>query len=123
MSFKNILTLICYGISLFVYTGLLLWGLLGDHRGSYFGYGLVSFYLVIPIFSFVMALTLSISNSELKKLYPILFSVFGLAIPAIVSLSRLSSWSMFLDVWPLCVIPVFLGSYIGNFIRSMSRKA
>jgi len=117
MFIKNHLTLICYIASLLIYAGILLWGLFGDHRGSYFGYGMISFYVIIPLSSFVMAMVLNISDANLKWLYPFVFGLLGAIIPATVSWVKLSSWVMFLDVWPFVVLPAFIGSGVGFFIR------
>ena len=114
---KNHITFFCYGISFFVYTAILIWGIIGDHRGSYFGYGLFSFYFAIPTLSLIMALVLNLNNASLKWLYPLLFGVFGIAISALVSWVKLSSWALFLDTWLFCIIPAFVGSGIGYIIR------
>jgi hypothetical protein len=117
MFLKNSTTLTCYGISLLVYALILLWGLLGDIRGSMLGYGMLCFYVIIPILSLVTAIVLNANNADLKWMYPFIFSAFGIAIPAILALNKLTTWAMFSDVWLFCIIPPFLGSTIGFFIR------
>jgi len=112
------LALICYGISFLVYVTILLWGLFGEHYGGYFGYGLVSFYVAIPILSFVMALilNLNVTNTYLKWLYPFVFALFGLAIAKIV----MSDWIS--DLWLLCILPPFMGAGIGFLIFTLKNK-
>ena len=112
----QMVTLICYGISFIVYSAILLWGILGEHRGSFWGYGLVSFYFAIPATSFIMALILNLKNALLKWLYPFIFAVFGLIIARTVMTKWLS------DVWLLCVLPAFVGSGIGLLIHFAKHK-
>jgi len=108
-------TLICYGISFSIYSAILLWGLTISST-NFFGYGILSFYMILPVTSFGMALALQISKAWLKWLYPFIFSAYGLAIPAIISYAGLSTLVIFWDVWPLAFIPAFLGSGIGFLI-------
>ena len=112
----------CYGVSLIIYVVIFLWGMLGDHNGSYFGWGIVSFYCFIPVFSFIMALELNAANASFKWLYSFVFSALGLTIGATVSLAKLSTLVIFSDVWIFCVAPAFIGSIIGLLIRKKHSK-
>ena len=111
----QMVTLVCYGISFLVYGAILLWGIFGDHKGSLFGYGLVSFYFAIPVTSFAMALILNLKNTQFKWLYPVVFAAFGLAIARIV----MGRWIS--DIWLLCILPVFIGSGIGLLIFQLKK--
>lgn len=111
------MTFALYLISFFVYTAILILGIFTAGNEP-FGYGLFSFYFAIPTLSFVTALILNKNNAKCKWLYPFIFSVFGIVIALIVTLASLSTWAMFLDVWPLCVFPVFIGSIIGRCLRT-----
>jgi hypothetical protein len=108
---KNV-TLYCYITSFLIYTAILLSGVFGEHSGGYFGYGLFSFYLVIPATSLITALILHISNANavLKWLYPFVFGAFGIIIPLLVWPSMLS------DVWFLCIVPAWVGLGFGLLI-------
>ena len=105
----------CYGISFVVYTAILLWGLLTQ---AIFGFGLLSFYFVVPIISLAGAIILHLFNASLKWLYPFVFATFGLSIPLIMG-----HMVMFSDVWLLCVIPPFLGTIIGFVIWKTNNKS
>ncbi|MCL2376182.1 MAG: hypothetical protein FWC76_02180 [Defluviitaleaceae bacterium] len=115
------ITLICYGISFAIYSAILLWGLT-INSADFFGYGLLSFYLILPVTSFGTALFMQIAKAWLRWLYPFIFSAYGLAIPAIVSYAGLSAPVIFWDVWPFAFIPAFLGSGIG-FLVSLKQKS
>jgi hypothetical protein len=86
VSHKKNITWICYGISFAIYIAILLWGMLGNHHGSYFGWGIASFYLVLPTLSFTMALIINMENAHLKWIYPLVFSAFGLVILQLISM-------------------------------------
>ncbi len=109
------LTLLCYGISVLVYAAILLWGLFGKHNGEYFGYGLFSFYFILPAVSFIGALILSATNTPWKWLYPILFGVLGFAIPIIV-FKRMAQMP-----WGLYFIPSLVGFGIGLLIFTFKK--
>ena len=100
-------TILCYVISFIIYMAIFLWGIFGEHHGSYFGYGMFSFYLIIPVTSFIISLFLALKNAYLKWLYPFLFGAFGLFIPMMV-FPR-----MFSDVWIFCIVPAFVGYSVG----------
>ena len=87
---------------------IFLWGISIDPINR-FGYGLISFYFIIPITSFSAALVLGAKNSRSKWWYPFSFGMFGVVI-AIVVLGRIS-WV--LDVLPVLTIPAFAGLGIG----------
>ena len=114
---RKTFTILCYAISFAIYTAILLWGVLGDHHGSFFGYGMLSFYLVLPATSFVYSLLSALMKIHLKWLYPFLFSAYGLMIPLIVFPN------MFSDVWIFCIVPAFLGYGIGMLLSKKSTNS
>jgi len=112
---KKATPLLCYGISLIVYTAVLLWGILGEFRdyGSYIGYGVISFYFILPITSFASAMILALRDTYMKWLYPFTFSIFGIAIPLLITPVLLP------NVWFTCVLPAFFGLGTGLFIKKL----
>ena len=89
----------CHAASFIVYLTIIMWGKMGQHNGEYFGYGLVSFYLVIPLTSFAAALVLKVADAYLSTLYPFLFGVLGLTIPIVATPK---------DIFPIILSDVWL---------------
>ena len=111
-------TLLCYSLSLLIYAIVLLWGLFGDHHSSYYHssyivYAIISFYLVLPVTSFISAMVLGIRRTFFKWPYPFLFSLFGLSIPFLVFPFIIP------NVWLACVLPAFFGLGAGLAIRKL----
>ncbi|MDR1700705.1 MAG: hypothetical protein LBR68_05895, partial [Lachnoclostridium sp.] len=113
---KTVYTLLCYGISFSIYALILLWGL--KQKEEIFGYAYTSFYFIIPITSFLASLTITISGSFLKWIYPFLFGVLGIVISIIVFPKI--SWAP--DVWVSCTMPAFIGLAIGMFTCTKRKK-
>lgn len=110
------LTILCYGITLLVYIIVFLWGVLGEHNGEYFGYGLFSFYYIIPITSFLGALIIGTINTPWKWFYPILFGVVGFVIPIIV-FGRIANIPLL-----VYVLPSLVGLSIGAFVFFLKNR-
>jgi len=104
---------LCYGISFVIYISILLWGILGEHNGEYFGYSLFSFYYILPITSFFGALILGIIKTYWKWLYPALFGTFGFIITLIV-FKRITHMS-----FGLYFIPSLIGLAIGLIVHKI----
>ena len=63
---KIMIAFLCYLITALVYTAVLLWGIFGDHSNDAlgYGYGLFSFFIIIPVISFLGALRIGISKKR-----------------------------------------------------------
>lgn len=62
-------TIIGFGITILISLIILLWGLFGNIMGNELGYGLLSFYIIMPLTAFITALILGLKNAYLKILY------------------------------------------------------
>ena len=111
-------TWIIYGISLIVYTLILLYAFsIRGNSSAHFGFALLIVFPVIPAVSFVSALILQLLSAPLKWIYSFAFAAFGIAF-----LIAAGSRGMFHDVWLVCAIPPFLGAVIGFAIHTTSKK-
>lgn len=110
------MTFFCYGVTFLVYIAILLWGILGNfNNDDWFGYGLFSFYLIMPIVSFVCAATLGIIKTPLKWIYPFLFGVFGFLVSILVA-KRVPNIPLMIYFLP-SIAGLAIGVFIG-FIRN-----
>ena len=116
-------TWICCLVIIFEYVLILLWGVFGEQNGDYFGYGVISFYIVMPLTLFICALVLQITSVPYKWLYPFVFSILAMSIPALVSWIKLHSLVILSDTWLLCVIPALIGSVIGFLIYTVKNRS
>lgn len=101
----------CYGASLILYL-ILFWNNMNTSNNDIFGVVIFSFYIIIPVVSFLCAFFLQVFNAPLKWIYPFLFAIFGVVIPVIVQ-----RWGVLNDVWFLCILPPFIGAGLGWLIK------
>ena len=107
---------ICGGITFFIFLIIFIWGIFLN-SGDEMGYAVLSFYIIMPVTSFVMALILSISNAYFKWLYPIIFGLIGFFIPPIVFKGSWGWIALFFSM-----IPALLGLAIGLIIQLIIQK-
>ena len=103
---------ICNIVTLFIFMAITLWGVLFLRSGNEMGYALLSFYMIIPVSSFVIAFILTKTETNLKWLYPVLFGLIGYFIPTLVFRS---SWGWFAALY--VAVPAILGLLIGSILR------
>ncbi|MDR1663779.1 MAG: hypothetical protein LBR83_02525 [Clostridiales bacterium] len=78
------LSLVCYGITAIVYLLILIGGTLGSITGQEMGFAVLTFYMIMPVVSFVNALILGLKNAYRKWLYPIVFGALAFVIPWVI---------------------------------------
>lgn len=110
------LTIICYGVSLAVYISVTLWGFWGDHDIDYFGYGIIGFYCILPVVSFLCSLILGFTKTYWKFVYPSLFGTLGFIIPLIV-FRRMSQIPL-----GLFFLPSVIGLFISIILKCIVKK-
>jgi len=108
---------ICNAVTLFVFLAIVLWGVFFLKSGDEMGYALLSFYLIIPLSSFVIAIILNETNTNLKWLYPVLFGLIGFFIPTLVFQS---SWGWYAALY--VAVPAILGLLSGTAIKMLCTR-
>ena len=83
MSRSRILSIIGYGITACAFLVILVWGLVNTVGGDE-GFGIVSFWLVIPSVSLVGGFILGYSGAKMKWLYPFIFGVCASIITSLI---------------------------------------
>ena len=112
---KKLIFWMCMGMSLLTYT-IIYYGSFRISNNNLFGFSVLSFYVIIPVVSFICALLLQALNTPLKYAYPFLCALFSIAI-----LVMTKRWGLLKDVCMLCVLPPFVGMIIGKVIVLLRR--
>jgi len=105
---------VCNAVTLIIFIAVTIWGLLFLNPGDEMGYALLSFYLIIPVSSFVIAFILTKTNTNLIWLYPVVFGLFGFFIPTLIFHA---SWGWFAALY--VAAPALLGLLIGSGIQKI----
>jgi len=108
---------ICNGVTSLIFLIVTLWGLFFMSSGDEMGYALLSFYLIIPVSSFVIALIISKTGTNLKWMYPVIFGMIGFFIPTLIFHG---SWGWFAGVY--VVVPALLGLIIGTVVQKIRAR-
>ena len=111
------LSTIGYGITACTFLVILVWGLVNAVGGDE-GFGIVSFWLVIPSVSLVGGFILGYSGAKMKWLYPL---VFGACASIITSL--IYSFQAINTLYALfSFAPALLGMGIGHILMKRATK-
>lgn len=106
------IAIISFILTTLIFLTILLWGIFGNITGNEMGYVVLNFYLIMPITSFVVALILGLKDAYFKKIYTIVFGIFGFFIPILVFENSLGAGALFFSF-----IPAVLGLVIGILIN------
>ena len=112
MNSKNKLSTIIYGISLFVFAAVFIWGRFFLSDGDEIGFTLINFYIIMPLVSFVSGFVLGLKDISLKFLYPIIFGALAFIISGLIFRG---SWDIFSLLFSL--VPAGVGLVAGILIH------
>ena len=114
-------TVLCYCLSLFTLSGLLLWGLTGMLGGGGLIYRVFGFYAFVPLVAVIAGFILGLTNAPMKRLYPVVITACG----------QLTYWLMFRHRFAIMpgnayfIVPfsaALFGVSTGYFIWGLSDK-
>lgn len=80
---SKVISIICYGISVFIFLAIDLCGIF-LHPGNEMGYCVLFFYMIMPFTSLIVSLIISMKRGYLFWFYPIFVGLCGLVIPFLV---------------------------------------
>lgn len=101
-----------FGFSYLVFLIIALWGRFFLKNGDEMRYVILSFYLIMPIVSFVTGIILGLKDVYLKWVYPALFGLLGIILPFFIFSYSFDWISIFFSL-----VPAVFGLLIGILIK------
>lgn len=107
-------SIIVFGVSFLVFMVIALWGKFFLSDGDEMGFVVLNFYIIMPVLSLIIGFILGFKDLPYKLLYPIVFGLLGIIIPAFIFKG---SWDWISLLFSL--VPALVGLGIGSLVNKV----